>query len=84
MDTVRYDFLVSKLLESEYPVMLVGPVGTGKTSTAMSVIGQLNKEKYTTLLINMSAQVCSKKIVLLSKSCVINSLDKLKEYSRHN
>lgn len=57
VDTIRYDFLVSKLLANEFPVLLVGPVGTGKTSTAVSVISQLDSEKYSTLMINMSAQV---------------------------
>lgn len=39
------------------PAMLVGPVGTGKTSTAQSVLDQLNADKYGLLCINMSAQV---------------------------
>lgn len=59
VDTIRYDFLVSKLLANEFPVLLVGPVGTGKTSTAVSVVSQLDSEKYSTLMINMSAQVIS-------------------------
>lgn len=57
VDTIRYDFLVSKLLAKGYPVILVGPVGTGKSSTAINVLSQLNSTKYSMLSINMSAQV---------------------------
>lgn len=57
VDTVRYEFLVSKLLAQQYPVMLVGPVGTGKSSTAVSVTDVLDREKYSLLALNMSAQV---------------------------
>ena len=57
VDTVRYEYLVSKLLGAEKPVMLVGGVGTGKSSTAISVTEAADKEKYTILSINISAQV---------------------------
>lgn len=40
-----------------YPALLTGPVGTGKTSTAQSVLNSLNRNKYIILQINMSAQV---------------------------
>ncbi|XP_004521647.2 dynein heavy chain 2, axonemal [Ceratitis capitata] len=56
VDTVRYEYLVSKLLQEEHPVMLVGNVGTGKTSTAVSVMDACDKNKYTVLSINISAQ----------------------------
>lgn len=56
VDTIRYNFLVAKLLGNEYPVMLVGPVGTGKSSTASSVLSQMDSSKYSMLMINMSAQ----------------------------
>ncbi|XP_037928394.1 dynein heavy chain 2, axonemal [Teleopsis dalmanni] len=56
IDTVRYDYVVSKLLQEENPVMLVGNVGTGKTSTAVSVMDSCDKTRYTVLSINISAQ----------------------------
>ena len=31
VDTVRYNYLVSTMVASQNPVLLVGPVGTGKT-----------------------------------------------------
>lgn len=56
VDTVRYHFLVKALVLSQYPVLLTGPVGTGKTSVAQSVLGGLT-DRWTGLIINMSSQV---------------------------
>ena len=39
------------------PVMMVGPVGTGKTSVAQEVLNSLDPKNYSVLTINMSAQV---------------------------
>ncbi|XP_026846886.1 dynein heavy chain 2, axonemal [Drosophila persimilis] len=55
-DTMRYEYVVSKLLSEDYPVMLVGNVGTGKTSTAVSVMEACDKHKFCVLSVNMSAQ----------------------------
>ena len=57
VDTVRYQYLVNALMSAQQPVMLVGPVGTGKTSVAQSVLNQFDKRYYSVLTINMSAQV---------------------------
>lgn len=57
IDTVRYEYIVTSLLGGEYPVLLVGNVGTGKTSTAISVTESKDKAKYSVLNINISAQV---------------------------
>ena len=57
VDTVRYNFLVQALVGSQYPVLLTGPVGTGKTSVAQGVLQALNPTKWTTLTVNMSSQV---------------------------
>lgn len=56
VDTVRYHFLVKALVLSQYPVLLTGPVGTGKTSVAQSVLGGLT-DRWSGLIINMSSQV---------------------------
>ena len=58
VDTLRYDFLVHHLLLAERPVLLVGPVGTGKTSVAQGVLQKLDPNRYSLLTINLSAQVC--------------------------
>ena len=42
VDTVRYNFLVSTLVDNFHPVMLVGPVGTGKTSVVSEVLNKVD------------------------------------------
>lgn len=59
VDTVRYEYITKALLSQGYPVLLTGPVGTSKTSTAQSVLAGLDSTKYTVLNINMSAQTSS-------------------------
>jgi MoxR-like ATPase len=54
---VRYQYLTTALVEENHPVMLVGPVGTGKTSIAMNTLSKLDSKKYSLLTVNMSAQV---------------------------
>lgn len=56
VDTVRYHFLVKALVLNQYPVLLTGPVGTGKTSVAQSVLSGLT-DRWAGLTINMSSQV---------------------------
>ncbi|XP_076632445.1 dynein heavy chain 2, axonemal kl-2 [Colletes latitarsis] len=62
VDTVRYKFIIGSLLRNESPVLLVGPVGTGKTSMFHSVLGSLDEAKYSVLSLNMSAQTTSKNV----------------------
>ncbi len=57
VDTVRYRYLTQSLLTALYPVLLVGPVGTGKTSVAQDVLNRLDPSDYSVLTLNMSAQV---------------------------
>ncbi|RZC39320.1 dynein heavy chain 2, axonemal-like [Asbolus verrucosus] len=59
IDTVRYEYITSTLLTRGFPVLLTGPVGTSKTSTAQSVLASLDTNKYTVLNVNMSAQTSS-------------------------
>ena len=58
VDMLRYDFLVHHLILAERPVLLVGPVGTGKTSVAQGVLQKLDPNVFNLLTINLSAQVC--------------------------
>ena len=60
VDTVRYNYLVSTLVANQNPVLLVGPVGTGKTSIAQSVLQSLPSSQWSVLTVNMSAQVCGR------------------------
>lgn len=59
VDTVRYEYLVRNLLQKDYPVLLIGPIGAGKTSVAQSVLESFDKTKYSCLTINMSSQTTS-------------------------
>ncbi|KAL0970220.1 hypothetical protein UPYG_G00238880 [Umbra pygmaea] len=62
VDTVRYNFLVQALVKGQYPVLMTGPVGTGKTSVAQSVLQGLDSSKWAVLTINMSSQTSSSNI----------------------
>ncbi|KAL8578353.1 Dynein heavy chain 2, axonemal [Nucella lapillus] len=62
VDMVRYQYLMSSLIYSQKPVMLVGPVGTGKTSVAESTLGRLDSKAYNVLSVNMSAQTSSNNV----------------------
>ena len=56
---------------AKYPVMLTGPVGTGKTSVATGVYNKLDAKTYSILTVNMSAQVKSYLYeLILTTSCV--------------
>ena len=57
VDTVRYDYLVDTLMTKGQPVLICGPVGTGKTSVAENVLRKLDASKYSSLTLNMSSQV---------------------------
>ncbi|KAH3750450.1 hypothetical protein DPMN_184973 [Dreissena polymorpha] len=65
VDTVRYQYLTQTLIKNLCPVMLVGPVGTGKTSVAENTLGKLDPKSYSVLTVNMSAQVTILVILLL-------------------
>lgn len=54
---MRYNYLVNALISNQQPVLLVGMVGTGKTSIAQGVLQSLDTMKWAVLVINMSAQV---------------------------
>ncbi|XP_028992315.1 dynein axonemal heavy chain 2 isoform X2 [Betta splendens] len=67
VDTVRYNFLVQTLVLAQYPVLLTGPVGTGKTLVAQSVLQGLDS-KWTALTINISSQTTSNNIQAIVES----------------
>ncbi|KAI3385375.1 hypothetical protein SNEBB_009845 [Seison nebaliae] len=65
VDTVRYKYLVTNLVLAKHPVLLVGPVGTGKTSVAQDVISNLDSMMYGSLIVNMSAQTTSRNLQMI-------------------
>uniref|UniRef100_A0A8C3P4G2 Dynein axonemal heavy chain 2 n=1 Tax=Chrysemys picta bellii TaxID=8478 RepID=A0A8C3P4G2_CHRPI len=70
VDTVRYNYLVNALVSNQNPVLLVGPVGTGKTSIAQSVLQSLDNTKWAVLTVNMSAQTTSNNVQNIIESRV--------------
>ncbi|XP_053425882.1 dynein axonemal heavy chain 2 isoform X8 [Nycticebus coucang] len=70
IDTVRYNYLVSTLVANQNPVLLVGPVGTGKTSIAQSVLQSLPSSQWSVLIVNMSAQTTSNNVQSIIESRV--------------
>ncbi|XP_058531818.1 dynein axonemal heavy chain 2 isoform X3 [Ochotona princeps] len=70
VDTVRYNYLVSTLVANQSPVLLVGPVGTGKTSIAQSVLQSLPSAQWSVLIVNMSAQTTSNNVQSIIESRV--------------
>ncbi len=57
VDTIRYEYLIRNLLLNKHQVLLVGTIGTGKTTVAENVLNKLDSVIYNTLIIHMSAQV---------------------------
>ncbi|XP_032872211.1 dynein heavy chain 2, axonemal [Amblyraja radiata] len=70
VDTVRYNFLVSSLVANQCPVLLVGPVGTGKTSVAQHALHSLDETTWSILTVNMSAQTTSSNVQEIIESRV--------------
>ena len=85
VDTLRYDFLVHHLIAVERPVLLVGPVGTGKTSVAQGVLQKLDPQVFNLLTVNLSAQVCGCRLHKYSpfNTCLCN-IDHLKQCTRNH
>ncbi|KAM8760834.1 dynein axonemal heavy chain 2-like [Acanthopagrus schlegelii] len=69
VDTVRYNFLVKALVLGQCPVLLTGPLGTGKTSMAQSVLHELDSS-WAALTVNMSSQTTSTNIQSIIESRV--------------
>ncbi|XP_071165421.1 dynein axonemal heavy chain 2-like [Mytilus edulis] len=70
VDTVRYQYLVSTLIDSFNPVLLVGPVGTGKTSVANKTLRKSDQKSNSVLTINMSAHTTSNQVQEIIESRV--------------
>ncbi|XP_056156824.1 dynein axonemal heavy chain 2 [Lampris incognitus] len=70
VDTIRYNFLVKALVIGQYPVLLTGPVGTGKTSLAQTVLQSLDTSSWAVLTVNMSSQTTSNDLQVIIESRV--------------
>ncbi|KAI8853504.1 dynein heavy chain, N-terminal region 2-domain-containing protein [Chytridium lagenaria] len=69
IDTIRNEFLVKSLIEKKVPFLVVGDVGTGKTSLIQSVLSGLDSAR-TVALVNMSAQTSSQGVQAIIESKV--------------
>eukprot|EP01047_Picozoa_sp_COSAG01_P001177 COSAG01_NODE_25_length_37050_cov_211.559119_13_plen_3716_part_00 len=56
LDTVRYAFLLEVLQLHNFPVLFVGPTGTGKTAYTVKKLVNDMPEVYTTMTVSFSAQ----------------------------
>lgn len=56
---MRYSYLMQLYLSKKQPVLLTGPTGSGKTMNVKNVLEILNKKKYSSLNINMTAWTTS-------------------------
>ncbi|KAJ3172703.1 Dynein heavy chain 2, axonemal, partial [Geranomyces variabilis] len=57
VDTIRNEFIVRSLISKKSPVLMVGEVGTGKTSLIHNVL--FNQDASNLLLVNLSARTSS-------------------------
>lgn len=57
VDTIRYEYIIRNLLLNKHQVLLVGTVGTGKTTVAENVLNKLDSIIYNILIVHMSVQV---------------------------
>lgn len=62
IDTVKYNYLISTMLLSQRPVMINGPIGSGKTLVAQSVLNDQDVVKYASVTMNMSSRTSVKLI----------------------
>ncbi|KAJ3115964.1 Dynein heavy chain 2, axonemal [Phlyctochytrium bullatum] len=69
IDTIRNEFIVRSLIEKRIPLLVVGDVGTGKTSLIQNVLSSLDSSK-SIALVNMSAQTSSQGVQAIIESKV--------------
>ena len=70
IDTIRNEFIVRSLIRCKKPVLLVGDVGTGKTSLIQTVLSSNNDQNSSSnyLIINSSAQTSSNAVQSMIES----------------
>lgn len=69
IDTVKYSYLISTFLLSNRGVLVNGPIGSGKTLIAQSVLNDQSTEKYASVVLNMSSHTSVKYIQEAIEAC---------------
>lgn len=76
-DSVRYAFLLKKLIKSSTPSYVSGVTGSGKTMVIQSMLNELSSDEsagsnYTTVVMNFSAQTSS----LVTQNSIESKMEK--------
>ena len=56
IDSVTITFLLDTAIKNEYPLLLIGPTGTGKTIYTMKYLKSLNSKLFQLIFVGFSAQ----------------------------
>ncbi|CAL8109272.1 unnamed protein product [Orchesella dallaii] len=74
-ETARQIFFLKMYLTNEYPVMFLGPTGTGKSALTLSYLMSLPKDKYIPNVINFSARTSANQ----TQDIIMSKLDRRKK-----
>ena len=55
-ETVKQEFFLQLAIQHEFPLILVGPSGTGKTFITTGLVNNLSSEKFINNIVNFSAR----------------------------
>jgi len=70
IDTMRYTFLLQKMVEKRSPVLFIGASGTAKTVTVSKYLTTLDPNTYTPLTLNFSSRTTSLDVQTIIESNV--------------
>lgn len=62
-DTVRYKYLLDKLVNAKKNILISGDTGVGKSVIVADYLSQLDMDKYAYTIMNFSAQTNTKNVL---------------------
>lgn len=71
LDTIRNEYFIDKLVAHGHHVMCTGDTGTGKSVTAKKKLLFGMRPKYTSIMLNFSAQTSANQVRLSFVRCMI-------------
>ena len=77
IDTVRQRYFLDKMLSRGFPLLFVGPTGTGKSAITNNFLYDLPKDKYVICNVNFSAQTTSDQ----TQDIIFSKLDRLAKFT---